>query len=83
MFYWYFQNRNLSDTAPLVLWLTGGPGCSGSLAVFAENGPFSVTSLGDLEEREYAWDVEVPLLVSTLPLFLPTCTRHVLRLPSI
>ena len=26
MFYFYFENRNLSAAAPVVLWLTGGPG---------------------------------------------------------
>lgn len=27
------------ETAPVVLWMTGGPGCSSELAIFDENGP--------------------------------------------
>jgi len=53
------QARNNSNTAPLAIWLTGGPGCSSELAVFKENGPYVINSHGDVEEREYAWDVEV------------------------
>ncbi len=37
-FFFYFQARVEPDTAPVVLWMTGGPGCSSELAVFFENG---------------------------------------------
>ena len=29
MFYWLFPARNKDSEAPLVVWLQGGPGCSG------------------------------------------------------
>jgi hypothetical protein len=32
------QARVDPDNAPVVLWMTGGPGCSSELAVFFENG---------------------------------------------
>ena len=28
MFFWFFQARTDPDTAPLTLWMTGGPGCA-------------------------------------------------------
>jgi cathepsin A (carboxypeptidase C) len=51
LFYWFFEKRGMSSTKdaediPLILWLTGGPGCSSTLALLTENGPCSVTSDG-------------------------------------
>jgi carboxypeptidase C (cathepsin A) len=40
LFYWFFESQNDPSTDPLVLWMTGGPGCSSELAIFYENGPF-------------------------------------------
>jgi hypothetical protein len=38
-FYWFFEPQvTPTSTTPLVLWLTGGPGCSSELALFFENG---------------------------------------------
>ena len=40
IFYWMFESRNDKDKDPLVLWLTGGPGCASEIALFYENGPY-------------------------------------------
>ncbi|XP_038717256.1 serine carboxypeptidase-like [Tripterygium wilfordii] len=55
MFYFFFESRN-SKNDPLVLWLTGGPGASGSIALFYENGPFHITDELTLTPNEYSWN---------------------------
>lgn len=34
------------EETPLIIWLTGGPGCSSSLALLTENGPCEVNKDG-------------------------------------
>ena len=36
LFYWFFESRGEPSKDPVVLWLTGGPGCSSELALFVE-----------------------------------------------
>ncbi|KAK1314549.1 Serine carboxypeptidase 3 [Acorus calamus] len=55
MFYFFFESRNSKDD-PVVIWLTGGPGCSSELAVFYENGPFKIANNLSLVWNEYGWD---------------------------
>ena len=44
------------DQIPLVVWLTGGPGCSSSLALLTENGPCSVNDDGaSTSVNPYSW----------------------------
>ncbi|KAK9168616.1 hypothetical protein Syun_000756 [Stephania yunnanensis] len=49
------SSRNSTDD-PVVIWLTGGPGCSSELALFYENGPFKIADNLSLILNEYGWD---------------------------
>ncbi|KAL2328558.1 hypothetical protein Fmac_021985 [Flemingia macrophylla] len=55
MFYLFFESRN-STNDPVVIWLTGGPGCSSELALFYENGPFHIANNLSLIWNDYGWD---------------------------
>ena len=55
-FFWMFESRSKPSTDPLVLWLTGGPGCSSQLALLAENGPCNMAKNGTgTEKNPYSW----------------------------
>jgi cathepsin A (carboxypeptidase C) len=45
-FFWLFESKSDPSNDPLIMWLSGGPGCSSQLALFAENGPCSVSKDG-------------------------------------
>eukprot|EP00924_Labyrinthula_sp_SR-Ha-C_P004020 augustus_masked-scaffold_3-processed-gene-11.41-mRNA-1 protein AED:0.34 eAED:0.35 QI:0/-1/0/1/-1/1/1/0/538 len=66
-FYWFFESRDVPEDDPVVLWLTGGPGCSSSLALFAENGPCSVNDDLSLKSNPYSWNSNANLLYVDQP----------------
>jgi len=43
-FFWLFDSKSHPENDPLVMWLSGGPGCSSQLALFAENGPCTINA---------------------------------------
>jgi cathepsin A (carboxypeptidase C) len=49
LFYWFFQSKQSPTTDPLVMWLTGGPGCGSEVALFYENGPYQFNPDGSLK----------------------------------
>ncbi|KMT02338.1 hypothetical protein BVRB_9g205630 [Beta vulgaris subsp. vulgaris] len=55
MFYFFFESRS-SKNDPIVIWLTGGPGCSSELALFYENGPFQIANNMSLMWNDFGWD---------------------------
>ncbi|GJN07459.1 hypothetical protein PR202_ga25292 [Eleusine coracana subsp. coracana] len=56
MFYFFFESRGHKKEDPVVIWLTGGPGCSSELALFYENGPFNIADNLSLVWNDFGWD---------------------------
>jgi len=56
MFYFFFESRKNKSSDPVVIWLTGGPGCSSELALFYENGPFHIAKNLSLLWNDFGWD---------------------------
>ncbi|KAM0671035.1 hypothetical protein ACQRIU_001430 [Beauveria bassiana] len=57
MWWWFFEARKNAKTAPLALWLNGGPGCSSMLGLFQENGPCTFNGGGSQPKlNPYSWN---------------------------
>jgi len=56
LFYWMFESQGNPSTDPVVIWMTGGPGCSSELALLFENGPFTVDANGNTQPNPYSWN---------------------------
>lgn len=69
MFYFFFESRNRKND-PVVIWLTGGPGCSSELALFYENGPFHLAKNLSLVWNDYGWDKVYLIRIKSLLLSL-------------
>ncbi|CAE7570537.1 SCPL49 [Symbiodinium natans] len=54
-FYWLADTRR-NSSAPLILWMTGGPGCSSILAMLSENGPCLVGKGNASEKWQMTWN---------------------------
>lgn len=73
MFYAYYEaispEKQLSDT-PILLWLQGGPGCSGMIGNFYELGPWRVSGSADhrLHQNPAPWNRAFGLLFLDNPL---------------
>ncbi|KAL5709893.1 Protein cbp3 [Ranunculus cassubicifolius] len=66
LFYFFFESQS-SKEDPVVIWLTGGPGCSSELALFYENGPFTIADNLSLVQNDYGWNKASNLLYVDQP----------------
>lgn len=67
IFYWLFRANNAPETAPLLIWFTGGPGCSSQLALLFENGPFNISETGEMGLNPSGWNDKAHLLFIDQP----------------
>ncbi|KAI9447571.1 carboxypeptidase S1 [Lactarius indigo] len=58
MWFWFFEARTSPSTAPLAMWLNGGPGCSSMVGLFQENGPCTFNNVSGLTPalNPYSWN---------------------------
>jgi cathepsin A (carboxypeptidase C) len=67
MFYWLFRSRNAPSTDPLLIRLSGGPGCASEFAIFYENGPFTINDDLSLKNNPYSWNNNANVLYVDQP----------------
>ncbi|GAB1517195.1 hypothetical protein RhiTH_000239 [Rhizoctonia solani] len=57
IWFWFFAARKNPDTAPLSIWLNGGPGSSSMIGLFQEMGPCRMNSdESTVSLNPYAWN---------------------------
>jgi len=62
-FFWLFESRSEPAKDPLIMWLSGGPGCSSQLALFAENGPCSASKDGkSTVPNKFSWNAKANVM---------------------
>jgi len=67
LFYWFFESRSDPANDPFILWMTGGPGCSGQLALFVENGPYHVDANQQVTLNPNSWNTKANILFIDQP----------------
>ncbi|PAV76124.1 hypothetical protein WR25_26417 [Diploscapter pachys] len=66
--YWFVESQNNPATDPVLVWLTGGPGCSGLSALLTEWGPFTANPDGaTLSINPYSWNKKASILTLESP----------------
>lgn len=70
-FFWFFESRVHPETAPLTIWLNGGPGSSSMVGLFQEMGPCELVRLPNgtyaTQPRLWGWDRSSNLLFIDQP----------------
>jgi carboxypeptidase D len=57
-FYWMYKTENY-DTAPVAIWLNGGPGASSAFGNFLLNGPLKITETIDSSSGTDVYSFEI------------------------
>lgn len=68
LFFWFFEARKNPETAPITIWLNGGPGASSLISVAAENGPCYINADSNSTTlNPWSWNNEVNMLFVDQP----------------
>ncbi|THH27237.1 hypothetical protein EUX98_g6950 [Antrodiella citrinella] len=68
LYFWFFEARNAPQTAPVTLWLNGGPGCSSMTGALFENGPCRVSDNGNnVTYNKHSWTAHSSMIFLDQP----------------
>ncbi|MGH0123188.1 UNVERIFIED_CONTAM: hypothetical protein FKN15_013692 [Acipenser sinensis] len=62
LFFWFFPSQVRPETAPVLLWLQGGPGGTSMFGLFVEHGPYVVYQNLTLGARKFPWTSKYSVL---------------------
>jgi carboxypeptidase C (cathepsin A) len=95
IFFWFFEARNQDPTtAPLTVWINGGPGSSSMIGLWQENGPCGVDSNGNVYNNPHSWSnasnmifIDQPAQVGfsysqAVPAYTDPSSAQIVQLPS-
>lgn len=70
-FFWFIEARTESSTAPLTIYINGGPGSSSMVGLFQENGPCQVVEIAQdklgTKPNDWGWDRSTNILYVDQP----------------
>lgn len=67
VFFWLFASKTSPGQDPLVIWLSGGPGCSSMSTVFDGNGPLKFDGNKGISTQVYGWNQQANVLFVDQP----------------
>ena len=70
LFFWFFESQSAPQNDPLLIWLSGGPGCSSVAAMFEENGPFKLARKGkniEVKSNPFSWNAKANIIYLDQP----------------
>ncbi|CAG0917791.1 unnamed protein product [Notodromas monacha] len=62
LFFWFIPAKNSPESAPVTVWLQGGPGASSLFGLFVEHGPWVVDADLNISARDYDWSTANSML---------------------
>lgn len=62
LYFWFFPAEQNANTAPVIVWLQGGPGGSSLFGLFAENGALVINRSLSLKLRQYYWSQKLNVI---------------------
>ena len=68
LYYMLYPPRNPVQNTPLIIWLSGGPGCASTMSMLYENGPIQIDKNSNAQKNSFSWNDKAWLLYVDQPL---------------